>query len=124
MRMPILYALTYPERLTTDLPKLDLVKHNNLTFSEPDVIKFRNLSLAYTALEEGGNMPCIMNAANEIAVDAFLKEKIKFTQIPDVIEQTMRETEFSVFTELDLLEITDKNARTNTLNYINKLNNK
>ena len=124
MRMPILYALTYPERLTTDLPKLDLVKHNNLTFSEPDVIKFRNLSLAYTALEEGGNMPCIMNAANEIAVDAFLKEKIKFTQIPDVIEQTMRETEFSVSAELDLLEITDKNARTNALNYINKLNNK
>ena len=121
MRTPILYALTYPERFTADLPKLDLIKHNNLTFFEPDMIKFRSLSLAYTALAEGGNMPCVLNAANEIAVEAFLKGKIKFTQIPDIIEQTMQETEFSTFIDLDLLEITDKNARTNALNYINKL---
>jgi len=124
MRTPILYALTYPERLTTDIPKLDLIKHNCLTFSEPDTVKFKNLSLAYIALSEGGNMPCIMNAANEIAVEAFLTEKIKFTQIPDVVEQTMQQTEFSVSSDLDFLEITDKNARTNALNYINKLNNK
>ena len=121
MRTPILYALTYPERLTAELPKLDLVKHNCLTFEEPDVIKFRNLSLAYIALEKGGNMPCVMNAANEIAVEAFLNGKIKFTQIPDIIEETMQKTEFSVFTDLDLIEITDKNARTNASNYINKL---
>ena len=124
MRTPILYALTYPERLTTDIPKLDLIKHSCLTFSEPDTVKFKNLSLAYIALAEGGNMPCIMNAANEIAVEAFLTEKIKFTQIPDIVEQTMQKTEFSVSSDLDFLEITDKNARTNALNYINKLNNK
>ena len=124
MRTPILYALTYPERLTTDIPKLDLIKHNCLTFSEPDTVKFKNLSLAYIALSEGGNMPCIMNAANEIAVEAFLMEKIKFTQIPDIVERTMQQTEFSASSDLDFLEITDKNARTNTLNYINKLNNK
>ena len=124
MRTPILYALTYPERLTTDLPRLDLLEHNCLTFLEPDIIKFKNLSLAYIALKEGGNMPCIMNAANEIAVNAFLEGKIKFTQIPDIVEQTMQETEFSAATDLDFLEITDKNARTNALNCINKLNNK
>ena len=122
MRMPILYALTYPKRLTTDLPRLDLLEHNCLTFLDPDKIKFKNLSLAYIALEEGGNMPCIMNAANEIAVNAFLEGKIKFTQIPDIVEQTMQETEFSVSIDLNFLEITDKNARTNALNCINKLN--
>ena len=124
MRTPILYALTYPERLTTDLPRLNLLEHNCLTFSEPDLAKFKNLSLAYIALQEGGNMPCIMNAANEIAVEAFLNGKINFTQMPIVVEQTMQNTEFSTSIDLDYLEITDKNARTNALNYINKLNNK
>ena len=123
MRTPILYAMTYPERLTTDLPRLDLLEHNCLTFSEPDTNRFKNLSLAYTALKEGGNMPCIMNAANEIAVEAFLKEEIKFTQMSDIVEQTMQKTEFSTFVDLEFLEITDKNARTNALNCINKLNN-
>ena len=123
MRTPILYALTYPERLATDLPKLDLLEHNCLTFSEPDTNRFKNLSLAYTALREGGNMPCIMNAANEIAVEAFLKGEIKFTQMPDIVEQTMYETEFSASADLEFLEITDKNARTNALKFINKLNN-
>ncbi|MDR2886935.1 MAG: 1-deoxy-D-xylulose-5-phosphate reductoisomerase [Bacteroidales bacterium] len=124
MRTPILYALTYPERLATNIPRLDLVKHNSLTFFEPDTGRFRNLSLAYAALAEGGNMPCIMNAANEVAVDAFLNAGIRFTQIPDIVEHAMQETEFAVSCDLDSLEITDKNARTNALNYINKLNNK
>jgi 1-deoxy-D-xylulose-5-phosphate reductoisomerase len=120
MRTPILYALTYPERLTTNLPRLDLLEHNCLTFSEPDIIKFKNLSLAYIALEQGGNMPCILNAANEIAVKSFLEGKIKFTQMPDIVEQTMYETEFSATTDLDFLEITDKNARINAMNCIEK----
>ena len=118
MRTPILYALTYPERLTADLPKLNLLENNCLTFFEPDIKKFKNLSLAYTALEKGGNMPCIMNAANEIAVEAFLKGKIKFAQMADIVEQTMCETEFSAYTDLEFLEITDKNARTNAMKYI------
>ena len=124
MRTPILYALTYPERLTTDLPKLDLLKHNCLTFAEPDVSKFRNLALAYAALDEGGNMPCILNAANEIAVEAFLRGEILFTQMPDVVEYAMQETEFIVSPELESLELTDKNARTNAQDFINKLQNK
>ena len=121
MRIPILYALTYPDRLTTDLPRLDFHKQCALTFFEPDVKKFRNLTLAYDALREGGNMPCIMNAANEIAVNAFLSEKISFTQMPDVVEHTMANTEFSVSPELEFLEISDISARDNAKIYINKL---
>jgi len=124
MRVPILYALTYPDRLKTDLPRLDLLKYHSLTFSEPDVKKFRNLALAYDAMREGGNMPCIMNAANEIAVDAFLTEKIGFTTMPDVVEYTMENTGFSASPDLEFLEITDNAARDIAKNYINKLLNK
>jgi 1-deoxy-D-xylulose-5-phosphate reductoisomerase len=124
MRVPILYALTYPDRLKTDLPRLDLLNHPSLTFSEPDVKKFRNLSLAYDALKEGGNMPCIMNAANEIAVNAFLSEKISFSQMPDVVEHSMQKVEFSISPDIEYLEISDKSARSIAKNYINKLINK
>ena len=124
MRVPILYAFTFPDRLTTDLPRLDLLKHPCLTFGEPDVKRFRNLSLAYDALREGGNMPCIMNAANEIAVNAFLSENIAFTTMPDVVEHTMGKTGFSASPGLEDLEITDKSARDIAKNYITKLLNK
>jgi len=121
MRVPILYALTYPQRLTTDLPRLDLLENNSLTFSEPDMRKFRNLALAYDALREGGNMPCIMNAANEIAVNAFLSGEIAFTRMPDVVAHTMEITEFSSSPGLEFLEISDNSSRNNAKNYINKL---
>jgi 1-deoxy-D-xylulose-5-phosphate reductoisomerase len=124
MRVPILYALTYPGRLTTDLPRLNLLEHNSLTFFEPDVRKFRNLTLAYDALREGGNMPCIMNAANEIAVNAFLSGEITFTRMPDVVANTMEVTEFSPSPDLEFLEISDNSSRNNARNYINKLLNK
>lgn len=124
MRVPILYALTYPGRLTTDLPRLDLLENNSLTFSEPDLRKFRNLALAYDALREGGNMPCIMNGANEIAVNAFLSGEISFTRMPDVVAHTMEITEFSPSPELEFLEISDNSSRNNAKNYINKLLNK
>jgi len=123
MRVPILYALTYPERLPTDLPRLNLLKTCSLTFSEPDLLKFRNLSLAYDALREGGNMPCILNAANEIAVNAFLSEQIAFTQMPDLVEYTMENTEFAVSPDIEFLEISDRSAREVAKNYINKLIN-
>lgn len=123
MRVPILYALTYPERLTTDLPRLDLFKSCSLTFSEPDLMRFRNLSLAYEALREGGNMPCILNAANEVAVNAFLDEKIAFTQMPDVVKYSMENTEFSSSPDLEFLEISDRSAREAAKDFINKLIN-
>jgi 1-deoxy-D-xylulose-5-phosphate reductoisomerase len=121
MRIPILYALTYPDRFISDLPRLDFNNYQTLTFCDPDLKKFRNLSLAYDALKEGGNMPCILNAANEIAVDAFLSEKIGFMQMPDIVEYTMEHCLFSPAPDLDFLEVTDHNARAIALNYINKL---
>ena len=124
MRVPILYALTYPGRLTSDLPRLNLLENNSLTFSEPDVRKFRNLTLAYDALREGGNMPCIMNAANEIAVNAFLSGEITFTRMPDVVAHAMEVTDFSPSPDLEFLEISDNSSRNNAKNYINKLLNK
>jgi 1-deoxy-D-xylulose-5-phosphate reductoisomerase len=123
MRVPILYALSYPERLSSDLPRLVLNDCKSLTFSDPDLKKFRNLSLAYNALNQGGNMPCILNAANEMAVNAFLDEKIRFTQLPEVVEHTMETSLFSLSPDLDFLDVTDKNARETALRFINKLQN-
>jgi 1-deoxy-D-xylulose-5-phosphate reductoisomerase len=121
MRVPILYALTYPDRLYSDLPRLDFRNYPTLTFADPDLKKFRNLSLAYDALKEGGNMPCILNAANEIAVNAFLAEKIGFIQMSDVVRYTMEHCPFSPSPDLEFLGITDSTARDIAMNYINKL---
>jgi 1-deoxy-D-xylulose-5-phosphate reductoisomerase len=123
MRVPILYALTYPNRFVSDLPRLDFKNHQSLTFTDPDTKKFRNLSLAYQALKEGGNMPCILNAANEIAVKAFMNEEIKFTQMPDVVEYTMGNCAFYSSPDLDSLEHTDYDAREIATSFINKLHN-
>ncbi len=94
MRLPIQFALSYPDRLTNRFPRLDLLKIHNLTFEVPDVKKFRNLALAFKALEKGGNTPAILNAANEIAVEAFLNNQLEFSQIPTVVEQCMNEVQF------------------------------
>lgn len=91
MRIPIQFALSYPHRQRNNLPRVDFNSLYQLTFSPPDRKTFRNLDLAYIALKKDGNMPCILNAANEIAVEMFLKGKITFTQIPEIIEQSMTE---------------------------------
>ena len=124
MRIPILYALTYPDRLNSDLPRLDLKDYPTLTFTEPDHKTFLNLGLAFDALREGGNMCCILNAANEMAVEAFLSEKIGFLEMPDVVKHTMESKLFFKNPDLDLLELTDKKAREVASGYINKLYNK
>jgi 1-deoxy-D-xylulose-5-phosphate reductoisomerase len=121
MRVPILYSLTYPKRFMSDLPRLDLINHQTLTFDAPDIKKFRNLSLSFNALKMGGNMPCIMNAANEVAVNAFLSGGIGFMQMSDIVEHTMENSLFSLTPDLDLLEISNFNARATAQNYINKL---
>ncbi|MDY6854260.1 MAG: 1-deoxy-D-xylulose-5-phosphate reductoisomerase [Thermodesulfobacteriota bacterium] len=89
MRIPISYALAYPDRLETRLPQLNLNEIHKLTFERPDEERFPALKLAYRAVEEGGTMPAVLNAANEVAVEAFLGDKISFPQIPQVIERTM-----------------------------------
>ena len=94
MKLPIQYALTYPKRIKTDFPRFNFMNYPALTFEQPDRKTFRNLDLAYGAMEKGGNMPCILNAANEIAVDAFLKESIGFLKMSDLIEDCIQNMPF------------------------------
>lgn len=123
MRVPILYALTWPVRFKSDFPRLELKDYDMFTFCGPDTGKFRNLKLAYNALGKGGNMPCIMNAANEIAVNSFLREEIGFMQMPDIIEFTMENCFYSADPDLDSLEAADRDARQIAEKFINKLQN-
>ena len=111
MRMPIQYALTYPKRWLSDVQRLDLFKTNNLTFEEPDLQRFPNLRLAYQAMEQGGNMPCILNAANEVVNLAFREGRCGFLQMSDIIEQTMTKTTFITEPTYDNYVQTDQEAR-------------
>lgn len=111
MRHPIQYALTFPDRLDAQVERANLADIHQLTFEKPDYEKFRNLGLAYDALRRGGNIPCILNAANEVAVDAFLKGKIGFFAMSDIIEQTISETAFISSPTLDDYIATDREAR-------------
>lgn len=94
MRLPIQYAFAYPNRLKSNFERLDIFKLGTMTFEEPDMDRFRNLAFAFEAANKGGNMPCIVNAANEIVVEAFLKEKIGFLEMSDIIERTMLKASF------------------------------
>ena len=94
MKLPIQYALTFPERTTADFGRLDFKVCHSLTFEQPDEKTFRNLGLAYEAMRQGGNMPCILNAANEVAVAAFLQGRLSFTGMSDLIEKTMQQVDF------------------------------
>jgi 1-deoxy-D-xylulose-5-phosphate reductoisomerase len=94
MKLPILYALTFPQRVKSDFPRFNFANYPQLTFNAPDTALFRNLTLAYEALRQGGNMPSILNAANEAAVNAFLNDRIVFLGIPEVIEHCMETTPF------------------------------
>ena len=111
MRLPIQYAFSFPYRLKSSCDRLDFMKYNNLTFEYPDTKRFRNLSLAYEALSQGGNMPCIMNAANEVVVAAFLNERISFLEMTDVIEMTMGKTTFVEKPTYEDYVMTDEEAR-------------
>lgn len=94
MKLPIAYAFSYPKRLKCEGNRLDFSQYPQLTFEEPDMERFRNLAFAYEAIRKGGNMPCILNAANEVVVAAFLKEQIGFLQMSDVIEKTLNKVAF------------------------------
>lgn len=110
MREPIQYALSYPERLTLDNRKLDFAELGQLTFSDPDTDRFPALGLAYEAIRRGGNMPCIMNAANEVVVEAFLKDRIGFYDINRIIEETMDGADFVGEPDLDTIFMTNGEA--------------
>lgn len=94
MKLPIQFAIGFPNRLKSDFPRFNFMDYPQLTFEQPDKDTFRNLGLAFEALKQGGNQPCILNAANEIVVDAFLKDKVGFLQMSDIIEQSMQRVSF------------------------------
>ncbi len=94
MKLPIQFALAYPHRLKSDFPRLNFGSLSNLTFESPDIKKFRNLAISLEVMRKGGNSPCVMNAANEMAVDAFLKGRIGFLRMPEIIEQVLGKTVF------------------------------
>ena len=111
MRMPIQYALTYPARWQSDVPRLDLFATQSLTFEEPDMQRFPNLALAYEAMNRGGNMPCVLNAANEVVNLAFREGRCGFLQMSDVIANTMEKTDFIAEPTYEDYVQTDNEAR-------------
>ncbi len=124
MRLPIIYALTFPERVVTELPRPSLAEIGSLTFDEPDVLRFRCLPLARIAMKSGGNMPCALNAANEIAVAAFLQEKIGFNDIAGTVEYAMEKTILNSEASMEVYEETDRKSRSLAMDYVNKLHKK
>jgi 1-deoxy-D-xylulose-5-phosphate reductoisomerase len=120
MRLPIIYALTYPGRVTTDLPRPSLAETGALTFEEPDMLRFRNLKLAREALKAGGNMPCALNAANEAAVEAFLKGTVSFPGIADTVEFVLEKTVYNNEASIGVYEETDSRSRILAAEFISK----
>lgn len=111
MRIPIQFALSYPHRFKSDFERFDFTKYPQLTFEQPDLKTFRNLQLAFDALAKGGNAPCILNAANEIAVAAFLSKEVGFLEMSDLIETTMEKATFIAKPNLEDYVETDREAR-------------
>lgn len=120
MRLPVQYAFTYPGRIKSGFERFDFAKYPSLTFEPPDLKKFRNLALAFRALENGGNQACVLNAANEIAVSSFLKEEIRFPDIPKIIEKCLDTIQY--IKEPSLIDIinTDNETRIKASEFINK----
>ena len=111
MCTPIAHALAWPKRIQTHVPPLDLFVHSQLNFEQPDIQRFPALKLARQAMKAGGLAPTILNAANEIAVAAFLHEKIGFTQIPQIVEHVLGQVENSAANNIDVILHADKSAR-------------
>lgn len=122
MRLPIQFAMTYPDRFKSDFPRFDFAKYPSLTFEKPDMETFRNLALAFEALQKGGNMPCVLNAANEIAVAEFLGDNVGFLEMSEVVERCMAKVQFVAKPNLDDYIETDKETRRLALEIINKKN--
>lgn len=122
MRIPIQFALTYPERFPSNFPRFDFAQYPSLNFEKPDLETFRNLQLAYDALERGGNAACVLNAANEIVVDAFLKDKVGFLEMSDIINETLNDVDFVKQPSLEDFIETDKISRIIAIELINKHN--
>ena len=119
MRLPIQFAMSYPERLKSDFPRFDFVNFPALTFEKPDMETFRNLALAFDALARGGNMPCVLNAANEVAVAEFLKDRIGFLEMSDVVERCLAKMNYVASPTLEDYVSTDRETRIKAKELIN-----
>lgn len=115
MKLPIQYAFAFPQRIENNYPRLDFAQYARFDFQQPDTSKFRNLAFAYDAMEKGGTMPCILNAANEVVVAAFLEEKIGFLHMSDIIEKTMQTASWIAKPTYEDYVLADKQARELTL---------
>lgn len=120
MRIPIQFALSFPDRLKSDFERFDFTNYPQLTFEQPDLKTFRNLQLAFDALAKGGNAPCILNAANEIAVSAFLNKEVGFLEMSDLIEEALGKATFIQYPSLEDYIGTDEEARTITTQLIKR----
>lgn len=120
MRLPIQFAMTYPERLKTDFERFDFTKYPALTFEQPDTETFRNLALAFEALNKGGNMPCVLNAANEVAVAEFLKDNIGFLDMSKMVEECMGKISFVAHPTYEDYVATDQETRIKAAECIKK----
>ena len=118
MRLPIQFAISYPKRLKSDFPRFDFTNYPAFTFEKPDMETFRNLALAFEALHRGGNMPCVLNAANEVAVEEFLKEKISFLGMSDVVERCLAKMNYVGSPGYDDYVETDKETRIKAMELI------
>ena len=118
MKLPIQFAMTYPQRFKTDFSRFDFTKYPALTFEQPDSKTFRNLALAYDALAKAGNMPCVLNAANEVAVAEFLKDRIGFLEMSDLVEQCLAKIDFIKIPAYEDYVETDKETRIKALEFI------
>jgi 1-deoxy-D-xylulose-5-phosphate reductoisomerase len=119
MRLPIQFALSYPNRLKSNFPRFDFSACSSFTFEKPDTETFRNLALAFEALKRGGNMPCVLNAANEVAVQEFLKERIGFLEMPEIVERCLEKIDFIAKPALEDYVNTDKETRIRALELVN-----
>ena len=115
MKLPIQYAFAFPQRIKNNYPRLDFTQYARFDFQQPDTSKFRNLAFAYDAMEKGGTMPCVLNAANEVVVAAFLEEKIGFLRMSDIIEKTMQTASWIAKPTYEDYVLADKQARELTL---------
>ena len=121
MKLPIQYAMAFPKRVSNDFPRFSFKDYSKLTFEQPDVKTFRNLQLAMDAMHKGGNAPCVLNAANEVVVEAFINNKVGFLQMSDLIEQAILNVNFIENPSLEELVETDKETRIYTQKELAKL---
>lgn len=120
MRLPIQFAMSYPERLKSDFPRFDFAKYPSLTFEKPDTETFRNLALAFEALNRAGNMPCVLNAANEVAVAEFLKDNVGFLEMSDIVENCLERMDYIKSPGYEDYVNTDKETRIRAYEFLNR----